>query len=266
MKKKLFIAIFIFSIFVMYDIIAYQKNTSPIIYSQCTPQEKKITSKITFIVDKSLLKNHPRDLIIKKIDEFVHGSEEVIKNSCLPIERVVDEINFMTIDKVPTNGKEYSILYDKILNKMVDSKKIDMLMDPSRVMVVLFDKLSDDIVGQTYPYATNKIALVSSPAGAYIMEHELGHLSLAGHELSESNKNDGPQIAHGYHCGRYRSLMNQNVSDGKLSPFYSDPKITAAGEPCGNIETANNTEQLRRWSKFLLKKIEIISSIKADAI
>jgi hypothetical protein len=265
MKKKLFIAIFIFSMFVIYDIIAYQKNTSPIIYSQCTQQEKKITTKITFIIDKSLLKNYPRDLIMKKIDKFVHGSDEVMKNSCLPIKRVVDEVSFMTIDKAPTNGKEYSILYDKILNKMTNNKKLNMLMDPSRVMVVLFDKLTDDIVGQTYPYVTNKMALVSSSAAAYIMEHELGHLSLADHELSESNKNDGPQIAHGYHCGRYRSLMNQNVSDGELSPFYSTPQITAAGEPCGNIETANNTEQLRRWSKLLRRKVEIISSVKMDA-
>lgn len=252
--------------FVVYDIIAYQKNTSPVIYNQCIQQGKNVTSKITFVIDDNLLKQYHHDLIMKKIDQFVHGSDEVMKNSCLPIKRVLAEIKFMPIDKSPANGKEYSVLYDKILNSMTDDKKLDMLMDPSRVIVVLLDKLTGDIIGQTYPYSTNKMALVSLSTKAYVMEHELGHLSLADHELSESNKNSGPQIAHGYHCGKYRSLMNENVSDGVLAPFYSDPKITAAGEPCGNIETANNTEQLRRWSKLLRRKLEVISSVKAAPI
>ncbi|WCE30497.1 hypothetical protein [Vibrio sp. SCSIO 43137] len=194
---------------------------------------------------------------------FIKASNDVLSRTCINLSRKITRIEYLNLGEVPSSGKGYALLYDRLLSRMPIEQKKEHITKLNKFVVVIYDDLNDENIGYTYPYVANRIALISMRAGIYTMEHELGHLALAGHEKEYSNKvNSGPRIAHAYSCGNYRSIMNENSSEGMLSGFYSDPNTLSGRQKCGDKIYANNSEQLRRWRGFLIRKIELQRKIR----
>lgn len=255
--KKVILGALLFLFFLFYYTIKHHDENDHIIYGECKQNESVINSRITFVVDANLISLYGRDNLKNKIDEFVTAANNVLHNSCIPIRRNIDKIMYVSLDNNMQTEKDYTSLYQNIIGNMPLDDKKDMIKNPSKVIVVLINKLPDNSTGHTFPHTINKIAAISMDASIFTMEHELGHLALAGHEEGYGTDDYNPAIAHGYKCGPYRSIMNENLSDGKLAPFYSSPEISVNGESCGNVHNANNAEQLRRWSRLLKRKMEI---------
>ncbi|HHK8657523.1 TPA: hypothetical protein ACQYF6_000023 [Vibrio parahaemolyticus] len=98
------------------------------------------------------------------------------------------------------------------------------------------------------------------------MEHEIGHLSGASHDIRTLKDADEKfdleeyfrsyyppkkSYALGFVCSQRGTVMSYEEN---VIPTYSNPEIEFNGAACGRVESANNSQVLREFAKKYAKE------------
>lgn len=243
-------------------VISQEKNVhdNNMIVEKCIESEPLETSLRVF-VDNSINKLNKED-INRKILSLIETSNRVLNKSCIPLKRNLTSVHFVDNLFTPYNNKEFSLLYERMLNTLPPKEQKHHLESLNEFFVILLKDLPFDYNGFTYPHTVSRMAAITLDGNKYVLEHELGHLSLAGHERSFTDKFDNDPRAYAYNCGIYRTIMNENTSDGVVIGIYSSPYISIGKEKCGRTGNADNSQVIRDWVSFMRNKSSLLEQAK----
>ncbi|MBM7038225.1 hypothetical protein [Vibrio ulleungensis] len=229
-----------------------------------TCEDKKLlVTDIAFFVDIGVLERNKKVDVENRIIDMLGVANSTLENSCINLQRRLDTVYYEDLQNIPQQGTEYALKHDELIWKM-DSKKRELFItNPTKYIVAIYKQLPGDVIGYTHAAHASRFVVLSYEANNFALEHELGHLALAGHESNDEPRLFGgsAKIAHAYRCGNVRSIMNEDRSSGDLAPFYSSPNIRFKNESCGLLNDANNTEQLIRWTRLLEANIDLYQSL-----
>ncbi|MEZ9301430.1 hypothetical protein AB4168_23515 [Vibrio splendidus] len=225
------------------------------------------TTHVHFFVDEEVLASSTLDEVKKSMSQSVKYANQVLENSCIPLQRRIGKISAISLDKNSVNNLSSAW---KIVKKSLESSGTtfsDAYM--SELYGLIFHKRHVKILGlsgQASPYFGNGFFAISSGAPIHALEHELGHLSWAQHR--ESNpipnltlflKSAIPQeyqgklvsYARAFRCGDSGTIMSY---EAKILPIYSSPLVKYQDNVCGDIDNGDNARVLREFALELLKQ------------
>ncbi|EII5415913.1 hypothetical protein QPB21_004023 [Vibrio alginolyticus] len=262
-KKSLFFLGFFALLFFLSWLLFSNANTSKeneLVVHKCSKNDT-LTTTLKFFVERSI--DMSEDEILLQISELVATSNQVLQRSCIPIERLLTSVTFVDNAFTPHSAKEFSLLYDRLINNLSDQEKQEHLGSLTDFIVVVVKTLPSEYKGYTYPGDVARMAAITLNGNQYVLEHELGHLAMAGHEKGGLQWFQSAQSqAHAYHCGPYRTVMNENLKDGFVIGLYSNPDISIGGQQCGVQNEANNSEVLRQWVTFTQEKQKLLEKVR----
>lgn len=259
MKMRLLLTLSICAVLLLASLL--QSGTSPknhdLVVHQCNESDI-LTTTIRVFVDQSIDTVNQEEIKVQ-LAEFVATSNQTLQTSCIPVERRLTNITFIDNAFTPYNAKEFSLLYDRMLSALPASDKQAHLESLTDFIVVVLKALPADYKGYTYPEVVARMATITLDGSRYVLEHELGHLAMAGHERTGLGWFQAADSqAHAYHCGPYRTVMNENRKDGVAIGLYSNPNISIGAQSCGVEGEANNSEVLRQWAAFTREKLKLL--------
>ncbi|QSV17262.1 hypothetical protein [Photobacterium ganghwense] len=262
-KKSLFLFGFFALLLVLSLLLLYNANTSrdnELVVHKCSKNDT-LTTTLRFFVDRSIDKSE--EDIVSRISELVLTSNQVLQRSCISIERLLTSVTFVDNAFTPYSAKEFSLLYDRLISNLSNQEKQEHLESLTDFIVVVVKTLPSEYKGYTYPEVVARMAAITLNGNPYVLEHELGHLAMAGHQRGGLEWFQAAQSqAHAYHCGPYRTVMNENLKNGFVIGLYSNPDISIGGQPCGVQNEANNSEVLRQWAAFTQAKQKLLEKVR----
>ncbi|MFD2178496.1 hypothetical protein [Veronia pacifica] len=213
------------------------------------------------------------------IDSKVKYANEVLRNSCIPLKRVVSGTEVIDVatfkglspaltEFVPNTGLLHSELSDRVGKEKLKSHGGD-----GRYYGLI---LSSDykVLHRTWGIAHlnfgNSFFVMSSDASDGTLEHELGHLSWAFHHnttemtlqniiLPQHHDHLRP-YARGHYCKGANTIMSGAEHARESIPVYSSPDIFRFGQACGVKESADNARHMREFAAWLSEKQKTVPS------
>ncbi|KJY79269.1 hypothetical protein TW78_00770 [Vibrio coralliilyticus] len=222
-------------------------------------------TKINFFVDQGLLESMSIQDVKKSLSSSIKYANQVLKNSCIPLTRVLGHIELLHIDKSKVQNLDSASRL--IRNTLSEQGVIVSELAPSEKYGLLFHGKHENqlkLSGQASPYFGSWLFALSSTAPIHAMEHELGHLSWTQHEesipvpnLTMRLKSAVPEDFHdklvpyarAIKCGNSGTIMSY---ERNILPIYSNPKIKYQGKYCGDAESADNSRVMRQYALKLL--------------
>ncbi|WP_120511003.1 hypothetical protein [Photobacterium salinisoli] len=239
-----------------------------------------VDTPITFFVSKEAMEDYSPFVRSGIIDSWIQTSNQILKNSCVPMRRtfhqivVADELNLAEFDEIT------------LVHDLLEYHHFDLIETfasrPNHFYGVLFStKRSTNTLpeqcGMTYVDVYPQFFIADLACSSDILEHELGHLAGAEHdidtlsgqidvridELKETTASHQQHAfrpyAFGYRCGGKGTVMA--YADEWL-PVYSSPDITYKGIACGGEKFANNAKRLREYALQLQERM--VSDLNAS--
>jgi hypothetical protein len=227
------------------------------------------------------VKNKYAPFVVKgHIASWLKFSNEVLANSCIPMRRTLSEVVYVD-DIVDGEFQDINLAHD--LLEYFQPEKVKLLTQSSNNYygVVFSTKKSNfepEKCGQTNVAIYPKFFILDLSCPPTILEHELGHLVWANHDMDTLSYQVGGSVfdlelfytleqqskikpySYGYLCGGRGTVMS--YAD-VIHPFYSNPDITYDGISCGNKRYANNSKVLRDYS---LKQLAANKLLHSDSI
>ncbi|MGD8117940.1 hypothetical protein [Vibrio sp. TRT 29B02] len=227
------------------------------------PNSPKLETEIYFYIDKSVLNEYSEKFVNSKINTWVNYSNLTLENSCIPIERKVTKVEY-------TSNIDSSLFQDVDAAKSLvnyHSKSEIPETNSSGVPIfkaILFSNAADSFKSQWcgVASATSNYFVIGLNCYDSAMEHEIGHLSGANHDmktvLEYSPKfdvdsfvnytfpNKNKRYSFGATCSSRGTVMSYEKD---IIPAYSSPDISVDGQVCGDELTANNAKVLRDFAK-----------------
>ncbi|MBM7038223.1 hypothetical protein JQC93_17655 [Vibrio sp. 188UL20-2] len=248
-------------LFLLSITIAGSAQAGTLVLPECVPSPK-IETEIYFYIDNSVLVEYSAEFVESKIDSWVKYSNLTLKNSCVPMTRRVSKIEYLaTVDSTWFQDVE---LAKNLLNYYsayeipeVNSSGIPIFK------AVLFANTTDSFKSQWCGEASlsSNYFVIGLDCYDSTMEHEIGHLSGAGHDMKTLLEYNPEFDSDNYLQSRYPAQKSYSfgaVCSGRGTvmsyerdsfPAYSSPDISIDGEACGNLESANNAQVLRDFAK-----------------
>ncbi|MCF7481544.1 hypothetical protein L3V31_07360 [Vibrio sp. J1-1] len=227
------------------------------------PNSPKLETEIYFYIDENVLDEYSKKFVDSKINTWVEYSNLTLENSCIPIKRKVTKVEYLShIDSTWFQHVDVA----KDLLKYHSAYEIPET-NSSGVPIfkaILFSNAADSFKSQWCGVASASANYFVIGLNCYdsAMEHEIGHLSGANHDMKtvlENSpkfdvdsfvKNTFPHKNERYSFGATCSNRGTVMSYEKdIIPAYSSPDISVDGEVCGVQLSANNAQVLRNFAK-----------------
>lgn len=236
---------------------------------QC-PQEEKVETWVQFVFDYSILSDFDIEALEARIEEDLAFSNLILSNSCIPMVRKSAGYEFFDA----RNAKPADMLSSHYELNLQHRNLLERAYQEPNFYVVLV--LSEDNsyfdfeykIAETWVDLFPNFVVSDVRAAPLALEHELGHLAWAQHDLktlssqlqsrtlnsmtTEDNQSQIKRYAHAALCGDSGTIMS--YSDNLL-PVYSSPNITYQGQVCGDVETADNARRLTEYARALRGKV-----------
>ena len=228
------------------------------------------TTRVHFFVDEEVLVSSTLDEIKKSMNRSIKYANQVLDNSCIPLQREIGKISVISLDKNTVNSFNSA---KRIVKKVLKSEGITISdMHASELYGLIFHKKYERLLGlsgQASPYFGGWFFAISSGASIHALEHELGHLSWAQHRenspipnLTMFLKSAVPQeyqqklvpYARAFKCGDSGTIMSY---ERNILPIYSNPLVKYQDDACGDVESGDNARVLREFALELLKQESI---------
>lgn len=243
-----------------------QKLTLP----QCA-QEDKVETWVQFVFDYSILSDLDIDALEARIEEDLALSNLILSNSCIPMIRksagyeFFDSHNVKPADMLASHY-ELNLQHRNLLERAYQEPNFYV------VLVLSEDNSYFDFeykIAETWVDLLPNFVVSDVRAAPFALEHELGHLAWAQHDLktlssqlqsrtlnsmiTEDNQSQIKRYAHAALCGDSGTIMSYSKN---ILPVYSSPNITYQGEVCGNRESADNARLLTEYARVLRDKVD----------
>ncbi|NUW67122.1 hypothetical protein [Vibrio coralliilyticus] len=230
-------------------------NLVEVAYEGTCDISEYLENPLTIFISDQVLLNYEWDEITAKIDSSIEKSNLILLNSCIPMKRV--------LKRVIAAPDISEILHADIhaLHSILKYKyEIDLKNDGPHngFYGVLFDEAlminGEAHCGRTNIRTLSSFFTVSFECSNDILEHELGHLSGAHHDVGNYRHKQGLEkfvksYAHGYLCGDRGTVMSYSK---QIVPVYSSPNVSYNNEPCGSADKANNAKVLTDYAQSIM--------------
>jgi len=227
------------------------------------PESEKLETEIYFYIDESVLSEYSESFVNSKIRTWTEYSNLTLDNSCIPLTRRVSKIEYLSyIDSSWFQDVE-------VAANLLDYHHSSDIPESNEAGVpifkaILFSNAADSFESQWCGVASSSsyFFVIGLNCHDSVMEHEIGHLSGAKHDMKtvlDNNpnfdvnafmKNTFPYPKARYSFGATCSNRGTVMSYEKdVIPVYSSPDISVHGEVCGDEHSANNAQVLRDFAK-----------------
>ena len=242
----------------------YAENNKLVIPNCKMPQ--LLETPITFFLAKSVKNSYDPFVAEGYIASWLKFSNTVLANSCIPMKRTLSEIVYVD-DLV---GDEFQDIYaaHDLLEYFQPEKMNQLAKHSNNYYGIVFNteksNFEPEKCGETNVSIYPNFFILDISCPLTVLEHELGHLAWANHDMDTisdqvgnfsdlglglrytlEQQNEIKPYSYGYICGGKGTVMS--YADA-LHPFYSTPDITYDGIPCGNKRYANNAKVLRDYA------------------
>lgn len=223
---------------------------------ECEITEKLITP-IHFFTSEEVLQQYSKKEVSIIVQNWFDFSNRTMSNSCIPLKRELKSITYVKdIDK--------EMLHSLSIAKYAIETALDIDVTdyfPEGVVgyvgVLVDSHEGFDLCGEAD--VGNNFFLVALNCSNSTMEHELGHLAGAGHDLQTVLVDHGsidkarymsfPKselYAFAWRCANSGTVMSYAL--GENLPAYSNPDIVIEGQKCGDERFGNNAQVLRDFA------------------
>ncbi|MCG6461493.1 M12 family metallo-peptidase [Vibrio parahaemolyticus] len=230
------------------------------------PECKRSTpliSKVHFFASEEILNVRTKDEIKATVETWFTFSNLTMQNSCIPLKRELEAITYLKgvnaefMSSLGTakyaieseTGKETQELFSK-----GELGYVGALIDSSNAL----QNCGEADMGKNF-------FIVALNCATFTMEHELGHLAGAGHDVQTvlvahgsidsarySTFPKSKEYAFGWRCANSGTVMSYAL--GQNLPIYSSPDIFVKGQRCGDSRYGNNAQVMRDFVKKIVEK------------
>lgn len=266
LKSKPRIVVVMSLLIVVIIAIATKPSSKGLELSDCN-LDSVATTYVHFFVDEEVLESTTLDEVKNSMSQSIKYANQVLDNSCIPLQRKIGKISAISLDKNTVNSLSSA---RRIVKIVLESEGVTFSDTHTReVYGLIFHKRYERLLGlsgQASPYFGGWFFAISSGAPMHILEHELGHLSWAQHResspvpnLTMSLKSAVPQEYHeklipyarAFKCGDSGTIMSY---ERNILPIYSSPLVKYQGHVCGDVVSGDNARVLREFALELLKQ------------
>ncbi|EHR0248240.1 hypothetical protein KS665_004508 [Vibrio parahaemolyticus] len=256
----------ILSCLIMLVIISYTTKAGQLSLPECEVKNP-LKTELHFYVNKQVLDEYSREFVGAKINSWVAYSNLTLENSCIPIVREATHIEYVTaMDSTwfqDVNAAEALLK----LNLKRELPEVNERGEPIFTAIV-FSNWLESHESNWCGYSSNSsfTYTIALNCPDHVMEHEIGHLSGASHDirtLKDADENfdleeyfrsyypPKKSYALGFVCSQRGTVMSYEEN---VIPAYSNPEIEFDGVACGRAESANNSQVLREFAKKYAKE------------
>lgn len=266
LKSKPRIIVVMSLLMVVIIAIATKPSSKGLELSDCN-LDAVATTHVHFFVDEEILASSTLDEIKKSINQSIKYANQVLDNSCIPLQRKIGKVSAISLDKNTVNSLNSA---RRIVKKVLENEGITVSdTHTNELYGLIFHKRYERLLGlsgQASPYFGGWFFAISSGAPIHALEHELGHLSWAQHRESSPIpnltlflKSAVPQeyqeklipYARAFKCGDSGTIMSY---ERNVLPIYSSPLIKYQDHACGDVDSGDNARVLREFALELLKQ------------
>ncbi|NOI25526.1 hypothetical protein [Vibrio mediterranei] len=226
--------------------------------------ENKLVTPITFFAPESLREEYEDSAVKFVIEGMVSKSNEILDNSCIPIQRELKEIIYVSgfdteiFQDIYAAGNYIDYYYEDKVSQIQHSHSEFYGL----VVSTTYSDFELEYCGATDVSANDRFFVVDMHCPKMVLEHELGHLAWAMHDmdtLAEQglslyelddvvpfyDRDKVKSYAFAYQCGGKGTVMSYAE---EYIPVYSSPDIKHNGVVCGDPDFANNAKVLRDYA------------------
>lgn len=230
---------------------------------------RSLETPITFFISDSVQRYYDSYVIEGHIQRWIKFSNRALKNSCIPMIRTLDKIIY-TSEILGEEADAFSVAHGFL--EYFYSKEIKRInANKAAYYGLIFKKdisqFTTDWCGETHVSVYPKFFTIGLTCEDHVLEHELGHLAWANHDMQTlSNQTGGmpfelskrvpltlagkiTNYSYGYICGGKGTIM---AYADETHPFYSSPDISYRQIVCGNAVYADNAKVLREHALALM--------------
>lgn len=242
-------------------LICVAANANGLTLPDCVNKER-LETEIHLFINDDVLSEYSRDFVQSKINTWVAYSNLVLSNSCIPISRKVTHIEYVpSIDNtwfqdVDIAEKFLKLSLDREISE-VDSQGVPVFK--GIVFANWRDSFDSDWCG--YASGSSFFFTIALNCSDDVMEHEIGHLSGASHDIKTLMSYNPNFDVETYLISSYpkkEMYSFATVCSGRgtimsyekdVIPAYSNPTILFNDQPCGDEDSANNAKVLRDFAQ-----------------
>jgi hypothetical protein len=218
---------------------------------------EELTTPIHFFTSEDILQKYSKKEVSYIVENWFDFSRRTMQNSCIPLKRSLVSITYL---KNVNKEMLHSLGAAKYAIESTQNIEVDDFFPEGIIgyVGVLVDSYKGfDLCGRAD--IGNNFFLVALNCPNNTMEHELGHLSGAGHDLQTALTNHGSienarhmhfpkskEYAFAWRCANSGTVMS--YAQGESLPVYSSPDVYVDGQQCGNERFGNNAQALRDFA------------------
>ena len=256
---------YIFRISFIFLILLFCKSafSNEIVFPSCG-DKKPLETGIHLYFDASILDEFTEEFVTSKVQVWLHYSNTVLKNSCIPIERKITKIRY--VEDVDSSWFQslpgsYALLKQSL--DLIDNPESKNGIPIFTGLVFKSSKSSFKAEACGEAFIARNFFTLALDCSDFVFEHELGHLHGANHDhktiLSQDKSLEDfrytmfpitPKYAFAGVCSDYGTVMSY---EARRIAAYSNPEVLVNGEPCGNVKNSNNAEVLRSFALKYMK-------------
>ncbi|MCG7584683.1 hypothetical protein [Photobacterium sp. OFAV2-7] len=237
--------------------------------------EENVETTIDFFIDESIWLAYGERTVTKRINRAINTANKILENSCIPMRRQLGRLYQVDMRFKSVKKSVVRLYHNELLQKVDPSIIKDIHAHPNRYYALVVNKLPEKLHGVTNVYNYPNFLILSIRANSFVLEHELGHLANAKHNIPWANKltvrleelitaeastDTAYGYAGGYNCGQRRTIMSINPKNYARLPVYSSPDICYGDDVCGHPKYGDNARRLREYAHQLREILNIQKS------
>lgn len=226
-------------------------------YAMEVPDCKKsepLASPIHFFASEDILQVHTESEVLAIVESWFKFSEQTMENSCIPLKRTLKTITYLEDVNIEFMYSRGTAKY--AVESAIESSTDDLFSKNELGYVGVLVESGDALQNCGEAVMGSNFFIIALDCANYVMEHELGHLAGAGHDMQTILADHGSienarhvsfpkseEYAFGWRCANSGTVMSYAL--GQNLPIYSSPDIYVKGQQCGNLRYGNNAQVLR---------------------
>lgn len=226
-----------------------------------------LETEVHLYINDDVLAEYSKEFVQAKINAWMAFANMTLENSCIPISRKVTHIEYVpAIDSSWFKDVDVS---ERFLKLSFERDFPEHNNDGVPIFKgIVFANSNDSFQSNNCGYASGSSLFFNIALNCPddVMEHEIGHLSGASHDIKTlkeqmvnfdineyliSSYPKSEKFAFGAVCSGRGTIMSY---ERDIIPVYSNPDTTFNGETCGSEDLKNNAKVLREFAKKYLHK------------